>query len=63
MLRLSEVLRALAAIERRTEWEVLKDFLAWPTKPRIYCGLEPDSGMKLDYFKEEEIDANDYRTT
>jgi hypothetical protein len=40
----------------------LKDFLAWHTKPRIYCGLEPDSGMKLDYFKEEEIDANDYRT-
>jgi hypothetical protein len=32
----------------------LKDFLAWHTKPRIYCGLEPDSGMKLDYFKEEE---------
>ena len=25
--------------------------------------LEPDSEMKLDYFKEEEIDANDYRTT
>src|ERR1035441_4787181 len=41
----------------------LKDFLAWHAKPRIYCGLEPDSGMKLDYFKEEEIDANDYRTT
>ena len=41
----------------------LKDFLAWYAKPRIYCGLEPDSGMKLDYFKEEEIDANDYRTT
>src|SRR5229473_8171437 len=20
----------------------LKDFLAWHTKPRIYCGLEPD---------------------
>src|SRR5579864_7863257 len=36
----------------------LKDLLAWHTKPRIYCGLEPDSGMKLDYFKEEEIDAN-----
>ena len=41
----------------------LKDFLAWYAKPRIYCGLEPDSGMNLDYFKEEEIDANDYRTT
>ena len=40
----------------------LKDFLAWHTKPRIYCGLEPDSGMKLDYFKEEEIDADDHRT-
>ena len=40
----------------------LKDVLAWYTKPRIYCGLEPDSGMKLDYFKEEEIDANDHRT-
>jgi len=40
----------------------LKDFLAWYTKPRIYCGLEPDSGMKLDYFKEEETDANDHRT-
>ena len=39
----------------------LKDFLAWYTKPRIYCGLEPDSGMKLDYFKEED-DANDHRT-
>ena len=29
----------------------LKDFFAWHTKPRIYCGLEPDSGMKFDYFK------------
>jgi hypothetical protein len=40
----------------------LKDLVAWHIKPRIYCGLEPDSGMKLDYFKEEKIDANDYRT-
>jgi len=40
----------------------LKDFLAWHTKPRIYCGLEPDSGMNLDYFKEEETDAYDHRS-
>src|SRR5437763_828073 len=40
----------------------LKDLFAWHTKPRIYCGLEPDSGMKLDYFKEEETDAGDHRS-
>src|SRR6202521_3232063 len=41
----------------------LKAFLACYAKHRIYCGLEPDSEMKLDYFKEEEIDANNCRTT
>ncbi len=40
----------------------LKDFLAWYTKPRIYCGMEPDSQIKLDYLTGEELDAHDYRT-
>ena len=41
----------------------LKDFFAWHTKPRIYCGMEPDSGIKADYFKDEEsLDAHHYGT-
>ena len=27
----------------------LKDLLAWHAKPRIYCGMEPDSQVNLDY--------------
>ncbi len=40
----------------------LKDFLAWHTKPRIYCGMEPDSQINRDYLTEEEPNAHNYRT-
>ena len=40
----------------------LKDFLAWHTKPRIYCGMEPDSQINIDYLTEEDFNAHDYRT-
>src|ERR1700759_487846 len=32
----------------------LRDFLAWYTNPRIYCGMEPDSQINLDYLTEED---------
>ena len=40
----------------------LRDFLAWHTKPRIYCGMEPDSQINLNYLTEEDMNADDYRT-
>ena len=40
----------------------LRDFLAWYTKPRIYCGMEPDSQINVDYLTEEDFNAHDYRT-
>ena len=40
----------------------LKDLLAWHAKPRIYCGMEPDSQVDLDYLTEEEFNAQDCRT-
>jgi len=30
----------------------LFDFLEWHTKPRIYCGLEPDSQQTTGYLEE-----------
>ena len=35
----------------------LFDFLEWHTKPRIYCGAEPDSKQTLEYLREEEGDV------
>ena len=32
----------------------LFDFLEWPAKPRIYCGMERDSQQKLMYLTEDE---------
>jgi hypothetical protein len=40
----------------------LKDLFAWHTKPRIYCGMEPDSQINSEYLTEEELNAHDYRT-
>jgi hypothetical protein len=37
----------------------LMDFVEWHTKPRIYCGIEPDSQQKSEYLKEGTTDAND----
>jgi hypothetical protein len=31
----------------------LFDFIDWHIKPRIYCGIEPDSQQKSDYLKED----------
>jgi hypothetical protein len=31
----------------------LVDLAKWHIKPRIYCGLEPDSRFKLEYLKQE----------
>jgi hypothetical protein len=39
----------------------LVDFVEWHTKPRIYCGIEPDSQQKSEYLKEDTTDANDHR--
>src|ERR1700690_4212467 len=39
----------------------LKDLLAWHAKPRIYCGMEPDSQVDRDYLTEEEFNAQDCR--
>jgi len=32
----------------------LHDWINWHTKPRIYCGLEPDSGQKSGYLNDGE---------
>jgi hypothetical protein len=40
----------------------LKDIFCWHTKPRIYCGMEPDSEIHLEYLTKEETHAHDYRT-
>ena len=32
----------------------LYDFLEWHTKPRIYCGIEPDSQQHVVYLKEDQ---------
>ena len=32
------------------------DFLEWHTKPRIYCGVEPDSQHRDAYLKEDEAE-------
>ncbi|MGH9628291.1 MAG: hypothetical protein ACRD7E_08130 [Bryobacteraceae bacterium] len=32
----------------------LLDFLEWHTKPRIYCGIEPDSQQAAEYMKEDQ---------
>ena len=32
----------------------LFDFLEWHTKPRIYCGMEPDSQQREIYLKEDQ---------
>ncbi len=39
----------------------LRDLLAWHIKPRIYCGMEPDSQVDREYLTEEEPDAHDRR--
>lgn len=41
----------------------LMDWLAWRTKPRVYCGLERDARIHLPYLKElkEPSHAFDYR--
>ena len=31
----------------------LFDFLEWHAKPRIYCGMEPDSQQTTEYLEEE----------
>ena len=31
----------------------LFDFLEWHAKPRIYCGMEPDSQQTTEYYLEE----------
>jgi len=38
----------------------LFDFLEWHAKPRIYCGMEPDSQQPTEYLEEGETNA-DYR--
>ena len=41
----------------------LVDLAKWHIKPRIYCGLEPDSRFKLEYLKQETAShATDDRT-
>ena len=32
----------------------LLDFLEQHTKPRVYCGMEPDSQQRIEYFKKED---------
>jgi hypothetical protein len=32
----------------------LMDLLNWHTQPRIYCGIEPDSQIRVEYLREEE---------
>ena len=32
----------------------LLDFVEWHTKPRIYCGIEPDSQQATEYLKEDQ---------
>jgi hypothetical protein len=32
----------------------LLDFMEWHTKPRIYCGIEPDSQQSAEYLKEDQ---------
>ena len=34
----------------------LVDFLEWHAKPRIYCGIEPDSQHRDAYLKEDEAE-------
>jgi len=36
----------------------LFDFIEWHTKPRIYCGIEPDSRQKNDYLREDEAECH-----
>ena len=31
----------------------LFDFIEWHTKPRVYCGVEPDSEQRLEYVRED----------
>ena len=38
----------------------LFDFLEWHAKPRIYCGMEPDSQQTADYLEEAEEEYADY---
>ena len=39
----------------------LIDFLEWHTKPRIYCGMEPDSQQITEYLEEGDgRHANDH---
>jgi hypothetical protein len=35
----------------------LSDFFSHLAKPKVYCGLEPDSEQQLEYFREEATDA------
>ena len=37
----------------------LFDFLEWHAKPRIYCGMEPDSQQTTEYLEEGETNADD----
>jgi hypothetical protein len=32
----------------------LLDFMEWHTKPRLYCGIEPDSQQSAEYLKEDQ---------
>jgi hypothetical protein len=32
----------------------LIDFIDWHTKPRIYCGIEPDSQQSAEYLREDQ---------
>jgi len=36
----------------------LFDFLEWHAKPRIYCGMEPDSQQPTEYLEEGETNAD-----
>ena len=36
----------------------LFDFLEWHAKPRIYCGMEPDSQQTTEYLEEGETNAD-----
>ena len=35
----------------------LFDFIEWHTKPRIYCGMEPDCQHSVGYLKEDELEC------
>lgn len=39
----------------------LLDFIEYHTKPKVYCGLEPDTQQTVEYFKAEVSHAVDAR--